>query len=87
MDTMTLTIEVSKNIGAILEEKAKEDGKNISEYVESLIEQDINTRRWLDKILAPVRERFAKDGMSEEELYELIENERQAIWKEKNGQS
>lgn len=84
---MTLTIKVSKNVGAILEEKAKEDGKNVSEYVERLIEQAIDKRKMIDEILAPVRERFAKSGMSEEELYQLIENERQAVWKEKNGQS
>jgi hypothetical protein len=32
-----------------------------------------------------VREQFAASGMTEEELDQLIEEERQAIWEEKHG--
>jgi len=85
METMTLTIHVPKNIGVILEERAKVDGKDVAEYVESLIEQDIDKRKTLDEILAPVRRNFAESGMTEDELDELIETERQAMWEEKHG--
>jgi len=85
METMTLTIHVSKDTGAILEEKAKVQGKDVSEYVEDLIEKEIDKPKTLDEILAPVRESFAQSGMTEEELDDLIENERQAIWEEKHG--
>lgn len=37
METMTLTIHVPKNIGIILEEKAKVDGKELVEYVEEIV--------------------------------------------------
>ncbi len=37
METTTLTINVPKNVGAILEEKAKTDGKELVEYVEDLV--------------------------------------------------
>jgi len=84
METMTLTIHVSKNIGAVLEEKAKNQGKDVAEYVEDLIEKDIDHRKTLDEILAPVRKNFAESGMTEDELDELIESERQAMWEEKN---
>ena len=33
----------------------------------------------LDELLAPIREDFAKSGMSEDELNALIEEERQAF--------
>jgi hypothetical protein len=85
METMTLTIHVSKGTGAILEEKAKVQGKDISKYVEDLIEKEIDKPATLDEILAPVRKNFAESGMSEDELDELIDNERQAIWEEKHG--
>ena len=85
METMTLTIHVPKNIGVILEERAKVDGKDVAEYVESLIEQDIDKRKTLDEILAPVRRNFAESGVTEDELDELIETERQTMWEEKNG--
>ena len=84
---MTLTIQVPKNIGAILEERAKGNGKDIAEYVESLIEQDIDKRKILDEILAPLRKNLADSGMSEEDLDALIESERQAMWEEKGGKA
>jgi hypothetical protein len=84
METMTLTIQVPQNIGAILEQKAKNQGKDVVQYVETLIEKDIDERKTLDEILAPIRKNFADSGMSEDDLDELIESERQAIWEEKN---
>lgn len=87
METMTLKIQVPKNIGVILEEKAKNNGKEIAEYVEGLIEKDIDRPKTLDEILAPIRKNFAESGMTEEGLDELIESERQAIWEEKRGKT
>ena len=81
---MTLTIQVPKNIGVVLEEKARNQGKDVAAYVENLIEKDIDHRKTLDEILAPVRKNFAESGMTEDELDELIESERQAMWEEKN---
>ena len=82
---MTLTIQVPKNIGAVLEEKARNQGKEVAEYVENLIEKDIDLRQTLDEILAPLRKDFAESGMTEDDLDELIKSERQAMWEEKNG--
>jgi hypothetical protein len=85
METMTLTIQVPQNIGAILEKKAKNQGKDVVQYVETLIEKDVDERKTLDEILAPIRKNFADSGMSEDDLDKLIESERQAMWKEKNA--
>ena len=83
METMTLTIQVPQNIGAILEEKAKNHGKDVVRYLETLIEKDIDQKKTLDEILAPIRKNFADSGMSEESLDALIESERQLMWEEK----
>ncbi len=85
METMTLTIKVPQNIGAILEETAKNNGKDVAEYVEDLIEKDFNRRKTLDEILAPLRKDFAESGMTEDDLDALVESERQAVWEEKNA--
>ncbi len=85
METMTLTIQVPQNIGAILEVKAKNQGKDVAEYVENLIEKDIESKKALDEILAPIRRNFAESGMTEDDLDALIESERQAMWEEKNA--
>lgn len=85
METLTLTIQVPKNIGAVLEQKAKNQGKDVAEYVGTLIEKDIDRQETLDEVLAPIRRDFAESGMSEDELDELIESERQTMWEEKHG--
>lgn len=41
METMTLTIQVPQPISAILEEKAKHQGKYAAQYIENRIERDI----------------------------------------------
>lgn len=82
---MTLTIQVPQNIGAILKEKAENQGKEVAEYVENLIKKDIDKQQTLDEILAPIRKNFAESGMTEAELDALIESERQAMWEEKNA--
>ena len=81
---MTVTIQVPQNIGTILEQDAKIHGKDVAQYIENLIEKDIDQRKTLDVILAPIRKNFADSGMSEADLDELIEAERQAMWEEKN---
>ena len=85
METVTLTINISKNIGAILEEKAKSSGQDVAEYVEALIEKDIDRPEMIDEILAPFRREVEESGMSEGELDELIKSERQAMYEEKYG--
>lgn len=85
METMTLTIQVPKNIGIALEEKAKNDGKELIEYVEGLLEKDVDRLKTLDEILAPIRRNFAESEMSEEDLDALIESERQAMYEDKKN--
>ncbi len=85
METVTLTIKVRQNIGAALVEKAKNEGKDVASYVENLIEKDIDRRKTLDEILAPIRKNFTDSAMTEEDLDALVESERQAMWEEKNA--
>jgi len=68
-----------------LSERAQEQGKTPSDYVRELIEADILASRPLAEILAPIREDFVKSGMTEDEFDALIEEERQALWEEKQG--
>ena len=60
-------------------------GKDVSEYVEGLIEKEIDKPKTLDEILAPFRREVKTSGITDDELDDLIENERQAIWEEKHG--
>ena len=84
METMTLTINLPKDVGVALENKAKLSRRDAAEFVEDLVTKEVN-RPSLDEILAPIRKNFADSGMSEDDLDALIESERQAVWDEKRG--
>ena len=81
---MELTISVPKEVESVLAQKAAAEGKDIKSFVEGMITTQA-LRPKLDEILAPVRVDFTASGMSEDELDEFIESERQAMWEEKNG--
>ena len=83
METMTLTINVPRNVGAILEEKAKTDGKELMEYVEDLLEKDADRPKTLDEILAPFRREVEASGITDEEFDDLIEEVREEVYQEK----
>jgi hypothetical protein len=55
METTTLTINLPKDIGAVLENKAKVSGKDVAEYVEDLVVKQIK-RPTFRELFADVRE-------------------------------
>ena len=82
MDTMTLTINLPRDVGTALEKKAKLSRRDTAEYVEYLVTKEVN-RPTFDEILAPIREEFKKSGMTEMELENLIDGEIKAMRAEK----
>ncbi|MEJ7698580.1 MAG: hypothetical protein WKF71_02880 [Pyrinomonadaceae bacterium] len=66
---MTLTIHVPKNVGVILEEKAKTDGKELVEYVEDLVTKQAS-RPTFRELFADVRR---NNSLSDEDLEKEID--------------
>ncbi len=58
-------------------------GKRPEQYLHDLIRADILTPRPFSEILAPFRESFRRSGLSEEEFDQLIEEELQAVRRER----
>lgn len=81
---MTVVLELEPEIEDALRKKAQANGFDMNMYLQRLIERDVDRIKSLNEILAPVRKSFEESGMTEEELNELIDKERQAIWEEKN---
>lgn len=78
METMTLTINVPKNVGAILEEKAKTDGKELVEYVEDLVAKQAS-RPTFRELFADVRRNdILSDEDLEKEINAAVKESRQA---------
>ena len=81
---MTITLDLPPEVETALQKKAAANGKSIQTYIFETLETQA-LKLPLDEILAPIRKDFAESGMTETELDELIENERKAMWEEKNG--
>ncbi|MGA2231060.1 MAG: hypothetical protein ABSH22_09190 [Tepidisphaeraceae bacterium] len=81
---MTLSVTVPPHIEAKLRERAAADGQPLDVYASKVL-ADAVTAPTIDEILAPVREDFAKSGVSEEELLNLGRQELKALRAEKKA--
>jgi hypothetical protein len=81
---MTITINLSPDQQRRLTAKAAQAGRDLSAYVQQLIDRDIDVES-LDAILAPVRRNFEQSSMTDEELTTLVEEVREDIWRETHG--
>ena len=78
METMTLTINLPKEVGAALENKAKSDGKDVAEYVETMIAAQIK-RPTFRELFSDVRENISvSDEGLEKEIDAAIAESREA---------
>ena len=82
---MTVVLELKPEIEEALQEKAKANGFEVNVYVEKLILKDVDRKKTVDEILAPVRQDFEKSGMSEEDLNEFFDDLRGKVWQEKQN--
>jgi len=81
---MEITISIPPRIEGILAEKAAAKGQGIKEFIETIIEHQA-VKPSLEEILAPMREDFARSGMTEDELDALVKAERRAMREEKQA--
>lgn len=82
---MNVTIALPPELTPKLESAARRQGRDVASYIRELVVKEVTTPT-LEEILAPARAQFAASGLSEEEFDQLFEQERQAIWEEKQGQ-
>jgi len=84
MQTLSLEIRDLETVRAI-EEAAKQQGKSPADWALDLLRSALLARKPFEEIVEPLAQSFDENGMTEEELDELIERERQASWEEKHG--
>ena len=78
METTTLTINLSKDISAVLENKARISGKEVTEYVEDLVTEQIK-RPTFRELFADVRKNIEiSDEDLANEINAAISESRQA---------
>lgn len=67
---MTLDIDLSPEAEKRLRKRAEASGLELATFVQKLVEDEA-TKPTLDEILSPVREDFARTGMSEDEILQF----------------
>ncbi len=82
---MTVVLELKPELEAALQLKASAKAFTVNNYVEELIEMDIERGPSLDEILAPVRKQFDDSGMTEDELDDFMNGIRNEVYLEKQA--
>lgn len=90
---MTILVDLPSEVETRIKIQASDDGVEVEDYVRELIDEASERRERIktgseksfDEILAPIRKGFQESGMSEDELLELFENEREAMWQERQS--
>jgi hypothetical protein len=83
---MTLSVTISPQIEAKLRKRAAADGQPLDVYASKVLAEAVAAPT-IDEILAPVREDFAKTGMSEKDILSLGRRELRALRAEKKAKS
>ena len=76
---MVLSISISPQAAAKLREKAAAAGVDVETYAARQLERIASPPPSLQVLSGPVGDEFARSGMSEDELAELLEEEKHAM--------
>ena len=81
---MPLNLTIPPHIEARLRERAAASGQPVDVYASDVLVQAVSAPT-IDELLAPVREEFARSGLSEQELMDLGRRELEALRAEKQS--
>jgi hypothetical protein len=88
----SITLQLRPETEQRLREKAALRGQTLEAYLQQLAEREAASANGsqtpagkpsLDELLAPVQQRFAQSGMTEDELAALVEEAREEVWQGK----
>jgi hypothetical protein len=79
-----MTISIPDDVAARLEKRAAVSGQSLPAYTAKLV-ADTLTKPTIDEILAPVRDDFARTGMSEAETTDFLRGQLEAHRREKKA--
>ena len=85
-DVTQLTISIPEDVALKLQKRAAGSGTTAPEYVAQLVADSVN-KPTIDDILAPVRDDFAKSGMTEEQILDFGREVLNRVRQEKKAKS
>jgi hypothetical protein len=82
---MTINIELRPDEERVLLERARQSGRDVSEYVHLVLKEHIEGEKTFAEILTPVWDGFRQCGMTEDQAAEFLESELQEARRERKG--
>jgi hypothetical protein len=79
-----LTVKLPSDVEEKLARRAAAAGEPVEALASRLLAEAINAPT-LEELLAPVRQRFAASGMTEDQLADLLEGEKHAMRTDRRG--
>jgi hypothetical protein len=83
---MDMMISIPDEVAVKLKERAETSGQTVPAYAAKLVADNV-TKPTIDELLAPVREDFARSGMTEDELLNLGRMALNAVRQEKKAKT
>jgi hypothetical protein len=82
---MTINIELRPDEEHALRERARQSGRDVSEYVHLVLKAHIEGAKTFAEILSPVWEGFRRGGMTEDQAADFLEGELEEARRERQG--
>jgi uncharacterized protein (DUF1778 family) len=73
LSEVPVTLRLSNDVKARLDERASASGQDLSQYISTLVQLVVESPRTLEEISAPIYERFLASGTTDDELSEELE--------------
>ena len=82
METTTVTINLPKEVGVVLEKRAEDSGQDFETYIKNIVETQAK-KMTLDETLRPIRQAVEKSGLSDDELDNIFQQARREVSQER----
>ena len=82
METTTVTINLPKEVGVVLEKRAEDSGQDFETYIKNIVETQAK-KMTLDETLTPIRQAVEKSGLSDDELDNIFQQARREVSQER----
>ena len=82
METTTVTINLPKEVGVVLEKRAEDSGQDFETYIKNIVETQAK-KMTLDETLTPIRQAVEKSGVNDDELDGIFQQARREVSQER----
>ena len=84
--TLSVIVQLPSDLARTIDVLAKERGQDRVEFIVGFLQERLSrSAPSFEEAMAPIADDFRLSGMTEEDLDALVEQERQAMWREKRS--